>query len=94
MLVVIRKYSGTGAHKLFDLMEKHAGEVQSIMGPVKGLISYTLARNGDGGFSVTVCQDQAGIDESNQIAMDWIAKEAADTGVAAPEVITGNVILT
>jgi hypothetical protein len=46
----------------------------------------------DGGFFVTVCQDQAGLDESTQNAKDWIAKNAANTGVAAPEVIVGSVI--
>jgi restriction endonuclease Mrr len=49
-------------------------------------------RSGDGGFSVTVCQDQAGLDESTQKAKDWIAKNAANTGAPAPEVIVGSVI--
>ena len=93
MKVVIRKYSGKGATELVNALEKHAADLQSLMRSVKGLVSYTLARSGDGGFSVTICQDQAGIDESVQKAKDWIAKNAANTGAAAPEVSVGNVIV-
>lgn len=90
MQVVIRNYSGKGARELFDLLEKHASEVQAAMKAVKGFVSYTLARTADGGFSVTICQDKAGIDESVQKAKDWVAKNAANTGVAAPVVTRGD----
>ena len=93
MQVVIRTYSGKGAKELFDVLEKRAADVQSLMGSVKGFVSYTLARSGDGGFSVTVCQDKAGIDESVQKARDWIAKNAGNTGAGAPQVSDGFVIV-
>ena len=93
MQVVIRKYSGKGAKKLFNVLEKHATDVQSLLRSVKGFVSYTLARSGNGGFSVTVCQDKAGIDESVQKAKDWIAKNAGDIGAGAPELSVGNVII-
>jgi hypothetical protein len=92
MKAVIRTYSGKGAQELFDVLEQHAAEVQTLMRSVKGLVSYTLARRGDGGFSVTVCQDQAGLDESTQKAKEWILKNAANTGAAAPEASVGSVI--
>ena len=63
------------------------------MGSVKGLVSYTLVRTADGGFSVTVCKDKAGTDESLQKAKDWMAKNAAGTGVAAPKISEGSVVL-
>ena len=56
-------------------------------------MSYTLARSGDGGFSVTVCQDQAGIDESVQKARGWVAKNAGHTGASAPQVSNATVIV-
>jgi hypothetical protein len=37
------------------VLEKNKTEVESVLRSVKGLVSYTLARSGDGGFSVTVC---------------------------------------
>lgn len=92
MQVVIREYSGKGAKELFDVLEKNKADVENLIRTVKGLVSYTLARSGDGGFSVTICQDQAGIDESIQKARDWIAKNAAQTGASAPRVSNATVI--
>lgn len=93
MQVVIRQYSGEGAAELFDLLEANAAGVQSLMESVNGLVSYTLARTENGGFSVTVCQDKTGIDESVQKARDWIAKNAGKTAIVAPEVSLGSVIV-
>jgi restriction endonuclease Mrr len=93
MQTVIRRYSGKGAKELFDLLEKRAADVEEIMRSAKGFIGYTLARSGDGGFSVTVCQDKAGIDDSVQKARDWIAKNAGSIDVAAPEISAGSVIV-
>jgi len=92
MYTVVRTYSGKGAKELFDTLEKHKADVEKLMRSVKGFVGYTLARSGDGGFSVTVCKDRAGVDESVQKAKDWIAKNAASTGVAAPKVSEGSVI--
>ena len=91
MYAVVRAYSGNGAKELIDLLEKRKAEVENIIRPVKGFVSYTLARSGDGGFSVTVCQDKAGTDESLRVAKEWIAKNAGNTG--APKVSEGSVIL-
>jgi restriction endonuclease Mrr len=93
MQVVIRTYSGNGAKELFDVLEKHKADVESLIRSVKGFVSYTLARSGDGGFSVTVCHDKTGIDESVQKAKDWIAKNAGNTGSGAPKVSEGSVMI-
>lgn len=93
MQVVIRTYSGKGAKELFDLLEQHKTDVEALIRSVKGFVSYTLARSGDGGFSVTVCQDKAGIDESLQKAKDWITRNAGKLEAAAPKVSEGSVIL-
>ena len=60
MQVVIRTYSGKGAKELFDVLEKRKADVESILRGVNSFVTYTLARSGDGGFSVTVCKDKAG----------------------------------
>ena len=90
---VIRTYSGKGAKELFDLLEKQKADVEKEMRSVKGFVGYTLARSGDGGFSLTVCQDKAGIDDSVKKAKDWLAKNAGSTGVAAPKISAGSVIV-
>ena len=92
MHAVIRTYSGKGAKELFDVLEKRKADVESLLRPIKGFVSYTLARSGDGGFSVTVCQDKTGTDESVKAAREWIAKNAGNTGAGAPKVAEGSVI--
>lgn len=93
MHAVVRTYSGKGAKELVDLLEKRKGEVEELIRSVKGFASYTLARSGDGGFSVTVCQDKAGADESLRKAKEWITKNAGNTGAGAPTISEGSVIL-
>lgn len=92
MHAVIRTYSGKGAKELFDVLEKRKADVEGLLRPIKGFVSYTLARSGDGGFSVTVCQDKAGTDESLKAAREWVAKNAGNTGAGAPKVAEGAVI--
>jgi hypothetical protein len=93
MYAVVRTYSGKGAKELFDVLEKHKADAEKLIHSVKGFVSYTLARTSDGGFSVTVCQDKAGIEESMQKAKEWIAKNAGNSGAAAPKVSEGSVIV-
>jgi hypothetical protein len=93
MHAVIRTYSGKGAKELIDVIEKNKPEVEKLIRGVKGFVSYSLVRTAGGGFSVSVYQDKAGTDESIKVARDWIAKNASNTGVAAPTVSEGTVIL-
>jgi hypothetical protein len=90
MYTVVRSYFGKGAKELFDVLEKNRADVEKTIRSVKGFVSYSLVRSEDGGFSVTVCEDQAGTDESLEKARDWIAKNAPGTGVAAPKVSEGS----
>jgi hypothetical protein len=93
MHAVMRDYSGKGTKKLFDLIEKNKAEVEKVIRPVKGFVSYSLIRTARGGLSITICEDKAGTDESTRAARDWIAKNARDTGVARPKISEGTVIL-
>lgn len=93
MHAVIRTFSGAGAKKLVDLLEGRRNEVEGLIRPVKGFVSYSLIRTADGGVSVTVCEEKAGTDESNRIAREWIGKKASDLGVSPPTVVEGSVIL-
>jgi len=93
MHAVLRNYSGKGTKALFDVIERNKAEVENVIRPIKGFVSYSLVRTSKGGFSVTVCQDKAGTDESIRAARDWIAKNAGKTGAAAPTVSEGTVML-
>jgi hypothetical protein len=93
MHAVTRTYSGKGAKELFDILEKHKNDVESLIRSIKGFVSFSLARTADGGFSVSVFQDKAGADESVQKARDWIKQNAGNVGASAPSVSEGSTIL-
>ena len=93
METVVRTYSGKGAKELFDVLEKQKADVEKEMRSVKGLVSYTLARTGDGGVSVTVCQDKAGSEEGVRFAKEWLSKNAGSISMDEPKVSTGSIII-
>jgi len=78
---------------LFDILERSAAEVERLMRGVPGFESYALYRTADGGVSVTICRDKAGTDESLRVAREWVQKNAGSTGVKAPTVAEGPVIV-
>jgi hypothetical protein len=93
MHAVVRTYSGAGVKQLFDLLEQRKADVESVMRKVPGLLSYTMMRSGDGGVSVTVCKDKAGVEESVKVAREWIQKNASNIHANPPVVTEGSVIV-
>ena len=92
MHVVIRTYYGKGAKKFIDLLEQHLAEVQRLMRSIDGFVGYTLARTAEGGFSVTICQDERGIKQSVKTAREFIAKHAPEMSIAAMHISEGTVV--
>ena len=86
MHAVVRSYSGQGAAELFEQLEQRNAEVMDLNGGVPGFVSYTAFRSGDGGVTVTVCQDKTGTDESSRRAAEWVKENNSAT--ANPPVIT------
>ncbi len=92
MYAVVRSYSGQGASELFDLLGQREDDVKSLISGVPGFVSYAAFRSGDGGMTVTICQDKAGADESSRRAADWVKENVSTTG--NPPVITeGSTVL-
>ncbi len=92
MYVVVRSYSKQGASELFDLLGQRDEEVKSLISGVPGFVSYAAFRSGDGGMTVTVCQDKAGTDESSRRAAGWVKENVS--AMANPPVITeGSTVL-
>jgi hypothetical protein len=92
MYVVVRSYSGTGASELFDLLGQREADVKELISGVPGFVSYAAFRSGDGGMTVTVCQDKAGTDESSQRAAQWV-KENLTTPSVQPAITEGSTVL-
>ena len=91
MHAVIRHYRGNA--ELFDELERRTDEVEQVIRGVPGFVSYCLVRTDDGGFSVSVHEDESGTKESIRVAADWVRQNLPQLTVSPPEVIEGGVIL-
>ena len=90
MYAVIRRYKSAPA--LFDELARREQDVRDVILGVSGFVAYYLVRSGDGGASITICQDQAGAAESSKRARDWVLENLADVTGDAPELTEGEVL--
>jgi hypothetical protein len=92
MHAVVRTWSGQGASELFDLLGQREDEVRELITGVPGFVSYAAVRTGDGGVTVTVCEDKDGTDESSRRAADWV-KENVGATADPPAIAEGETVL-
>ena len=92
MYAVVRTYSGQGASELFDLLGQREDEVTDLISGVPGFVNYVAIRSGDGGLTVTVCDDKAGTDESSRRAAEWV-KENVSATANPPAITEGDTVL-
>jgi hypothetical protein len=93
MYVAVRSYSGQGASELFDVLGQREDDVKRLISSVPGFVSYAAFRSGDGGVTVTICEDKVGTDESSRRAANWVRENVSTTG-SPPVVITeGSTVL-
>jgi hypothetical protein len=92
MYAVVRSYSGPGASEVFDLLGQREEDVTSLIGGVPGFVSYAAFRSGDGGSTMTVCEDKAGTDESSRRAADFVKENLGSTG-NPPAITEGTTVL-
>jgi len=92
MYAVVRTYTGPGASELFDLLGEREDDVKALISGVPGFVNYAALRKGDGGVTVTVCEDKAGTDESSRRAAEWV-KENVSAAADPPAITEGNTVL-
>jgi hypothetical protein len=92
MYAVVRTYSGQGASEVFDVIGQRAEDVKALIGGVPGFVTYAAVRSGDGGVTVTVCEDKAGTDESSRRAAEFV-KGNVSTAANPPAITEGNTVL-
>jgi hypothetical protein len=92
MYVVVRSYSGQGASELFDLLGQREEDIKSLISGVPGFVTYAAFRSGDGGMTVTVCEDKTGTDESSRRAAEWVTENASTAG-DPPAITEGDTVL-
>lgn len=89
MFASIRKYNNVPA--MTDELVKRHNEIQSVLQPVPGFRSYYLVKTTDGAVSLTLCDDRAGVDESNRVAAGWLKDKLPTFATHAPEITIGEV---
>ena len=92
MYAVARTYSGQGASAVFDLVAERDEDVKALLGSVPGFVSYAAFRSGEGGVTVTVCEDEAGTEESSRRAAEFV-KENISTHGDPPVISAGSTVL-
>ena len=93
MYATIRIYGE--AEGLADAVAPHKVEIVALLREIDGFRSYYMVKTGPvSATSITVCDDQAGAEASNQVARNYIATNLAHLSVSAPEVHVGEVAMS
>ena len=93
MYATIRIYGE--AEGLADAVAENEREIVALFREIDGFRSYYIVKTGPvSATSITVCDDQAGAEASNQIARNYIATNLAHLSVSAPEVHVGEVAMS
>ena len=92
MYATIRRYVGNPG--LADELAARSEEVKGVIEPVQGFRKYFLIKSGDDTASITICEDQAGAEESNRAAAAWIQENMPEVATAPPEITAGEVVFS
>jgi hypothetical protein len=93
MYATIRMYAE--AEGLADAVAENKAEIVGRFREIDGFRSYYMVKTGSGSAtSITVCDDQAGAEATNQVAADYIATNLAHLSVSAPSVQVGEVAMS
>jgi glycine/D-amino acid oxidase-like deaminating enzyme len=74
-------------------MQQRQQEVNELIGGVPGFVAYYATRAGDSVTTVTVCESQAGTQESTRRAAEWVRNNLADANLGVPQIIEGETFL-
>jgi hypothetical protein len=91
MHAVVRRYRGASA--LNDLLAQRSQDVEQLLRDVPGFVAYYAIRDGDELATVTVCDDQAGTQESSRRAAEWVRQNLTGAAMAAPEITEGEAFI-
>jgi glycine/D-amino acid oxidase-like deaminating enzyme len=63
------------------------------MRDVPGFVAYYANRNGDEFATVTVCDNQTGIQESSRRAAEWVRQNLTGGSLGSPEITEGEAFI-
>ncbi len=91
MHAVVRRYRGASA--LNDLLAQRTQEIEQLLRGVPGFVAYYAIGAGDDLATVTVCEDQAGTQESSRRAAEWVGQNFTGGSIGAPEITEGEAFI-
>ena len=91
MYATIRTYRDP---ELADQLASRSDEVETVIGGTPGLRGYYLIRTDQGCTTITIADDEAGVEESSRRAADWLRDHASEISSSKPQVTTGEVLVT
>ena len=93
MYASTRYYAGNT--ELADALVERQDDVRRIISEIDGFQAYYLLRSESGDtISISVYDDQAGAERSNEAAAEWVRENLPDMNVSAPNIAAGEVALT
>ena len=92
MYASLRYYGGDAA--LADRLITRADDVRDVISNVPGFVAYYLVKAGGDTISVTICDDQAGAEQSNSVAASWLRENMSDALPAPPSIAAGDVVIS
>lgn len=67
-------------------------EVRALLTGVAGFRSWGMVRTQNGAYSITVCEDKAGCDETVRIAAEWTKANVSES-ITPPTILEGETVL-
>lgn len=92
MYSTVRVYKGSP--ELADALVANQEEVKKLIGGISGFNGYYLIKTDDGAVSISVFDSGEGAEESTRVAGDWLRENLPSTTIAAPDVSTGEVVIS
>jgi hypothetical protein len=94
MYASIRRYNITGAESVEEVTRRVKEGFVPIISQTPGFVAYSLVDAGDGVVaSISMFDDEAGAEESNRRAAEWVKQNLAHAVSGAPQVTAGMVTL-
>ena len=84
MWASVRRYDGNP--ELAERLASRSDEVKSLISETPGLVSYYVIHDDSDTVTITVAQERAGVDRSNEIAAGWLREHAADVLSTPPHI--------
>jgi hypothetical protein len=94
MYTSFRRYNITNAETVEEITQRIREGFVPIISQTPGFIAYSVIDAGEGVIaSISVFGDQAGAEESNRRAADWVKHNMAHVVSGPPQVTAGTVTL-